>query len=135
VADYREISQEYAKSAINGALLINAGASVAVLSQLAELYKVGLLSSVVLSVEGWAAGVVLASLAWPAAFISSRYVDKSEREKEIEASHLRVSDRWMFAGVGLVFASILCFSLGAACMAGHYSVISTLPPLPEASAQ
>ncbi|RWQ42864.1 MAG: hypothetical protein EOS21_07110 [Mesorhizobium sp.] len=39
MADYWEISQEYAKSAIGAAMLINAGASVAVLSQVAELYK------------------------------------------------------------------------------------------------
>jgi predicted membrane channel-forming protein YqfA (hemolysin III family) len=133
MADYREISQEYAKSAIGAAMLINAGASVAVLSQLAELYKLDLLSSVVWSVMAWTVGVVLAALAWPTAFLSSRFVDKSERDRGLERAYLQVSNRWMHAGVILVFASILCFAGGAAYMACQYSNIpehATIPTTP-----
>lgn len=133
MADYREISQEYAKSAIGAAMLINAGASVAVLSQLAELYKLDLLSSVVWSVMGWTAGVVLAAMAWPAAFLSARFVDKSEKERDREASHIHRSNCWMYAGMGLVMASMSCFALGAAYMAGQHSFISEHVVLPKAA--
>jgi hypothetical protein len=129
MADYREISQEYAKSAIGAALLINAGASVAVLSQLTELYKLDLLSSVVWSVMAWTVGVFLAALAWPAAFLSSRFVDKSERDQGLERAYLNISNRWMNAGLIFVSASILCFGGGAAYMAGQYSFISEHPPI------
>ncbi|AZO68097.1 hypothetical protein LRP31_19295 [Mesorhizobium mediterraneum] len=133
MADYREISQEYAKSAIGAAMLINAGASVAVLSQVAELYKLDLLSSVVWSVMAWTVGVVLAALAWPTAFLSSRFVDKSERDQGMERAYLEVSNRWMAVGLILVFASILCFARGAAYMVAQSSFISEHPPIPAAS--
>jgi hypothetical protein len=42
VADYREISQEYAKQGINAAFLLNGGAAVALLSQTAALREQGL---------------------------------------------------------------------------------------------
>lgn len=37
MADYREISQEYARGGIKAALFVNGGAAVALLSQVAEL--------------------------------------------------------------------------------------------------
>jgi energy-converting hydrogenase Eha subunit H len=112
VADYREISQEYAKQGINAAFLLNGGAAVALLSQTAALREQGLSGAISTGMLIWAAGTVVAAVTWVLAFLSTRYVDKSEREPMHTQSHLQRSDAFMAAGLIAVLASIVLFSVG-----------------------
>lgn len=68
MADYREISQEYAQGGFKAVALLNGGAAVAILTQLSELKE--LAQPVLVASSFWAAGITLSALAWIAAFIS-----------------------------------------------------------------
>lgn len=117
MADYREISQEYARQGINAAFLLNGGAAVALLSQAAALRDQGLAGAISCGLLTWAAGTAIAALTWVLAFLSSRFVDKSERETEAKERHIRTSDRYMTAGLVSVIASIALFAIGCIALA------------------
>ncbi len=117
MADYREISQEYAKGAIRAVILINGGAAVALLSQLGKLTELGYADDVALSMKVWAAGVAIGVLNWLFAFLSTRYVDKSEREAEHKEVHLSTSNTWMLAGQVAFVVSVGCFIWGCFSLA------------------
>ena len=121
MADYREISQEYAQQGIKGAFLLNGGAAVALLSQAADLKANGLASSVSGGLQIWALGTALAAATWVLAFLSTRYVDKSEREADKKGGHLRISDGLMLAGLITVGLSILFFLLGCIVLASAFA--------------
>ncbi|WP_296077779.1 hypothetical protein [uncultured Agrobacterium sp.] len=112
MADYREISQEYAKQGINAAFLLNGGAAVAMLTQAGDLAEKGYAPALTGGLLLWAAGTSIAAATWILAFISTRYVDKSEREKGLEKKHLATSDRFMMAGVVTLLISIGLFGSG-----------------------
>ena len=120
MADYREISQTYAKGAINTAMIVNAGAAVALLSQLGELMDNGLIGVVRPAMEVWTFGIAAAAFAWVAGFTSTRYVDRSEREPKKLTDHLRMANALMFAGMLLVAMSIGCFLYGCGHIAGSF---------------
>jgi hypothetical protein len=107
MADYREISQSYAQGGISAAILLNGGAAVACLSQFAALYPLGLLDRFTGGMIAWSAGVVLGALVWVMAFLSTRYVDKAEDERN--PSHINTSNKWMVVGLILVLLSYSCF--------------------------
>jgi hypothetical protein len=88
VADYREISQAYAPGAIKGAVLINGAAAVAILSQVSNLASIRF--EVTWALLLWAAGVFFGALTWLLAFISTRYEEKAEQEKQ--PRHRRTSN-------------------------------------------
>jgi Kef-type K+ transport system membrane component KefB len=111
MADYRTISQEYARGGINAALLVNGGAAVALLSQAADLQKAGLSAGVEVALIWWAFGVAMAALVWLLGFVSTRYVDKHKREND--AAHLIRSDRFMWAGAAAFLLSLGCFCVGS----------------------
>ena len=118
MADYREISQEYAKQGINAALLLNGGAAVALLSQAGQLKEHGLGGAISAGLLIWAFGSALAAATWVFGFLSTRYVDKSEREAGKRDRYLQISDRYMDIGTGMVLGSIALFAIGcimAAC--------------------
>lgn len=117
MADYREISQQYAQQGINAAILVNGGAAVALLSQATGLRGAGLADDVAYAMIAWAAGVVTAVATWMLAFLSTRYVDKSERETGLEAAHLKLSDTLMKWGLALVLLSVLLFGVGCSLLA------------------
>ena len=122
MADYREISQEYAKEGIKAALLINGGAAIALLSQAAELVKAGLTDEVTSAMISWTLGTCIAASTWILSFLSTRFVDKSDREAERRTRHLKSSDRFMIAGIFAVIVSLLCFLVGSALLAfGFYT--------------
>lgn len=122
MADYREISQEYARQGINAAFLLNGGAAVALLSQTAELIKLNLTAIVSQAMLIWAAGTILAALTWVVAFASTRYVDKSEREHS--PAHLGTSDVLMVVGLILVISSLGMFAWGCVALAsGIHSIL------------
>lgn len=110
MADYREISQEYAKEGIKAALLINAGAAVAMLTQTQNLIPNGLGDDAAIAMILWSIGVLLAAITWPLAFISTRYVDKAGDESQ--PGHIVVSNRYMFAGLTTLLLSLVFFIIG-----------------------
>lgn len=120
MADYRDISQQYAQGAIKACILINAGAAAALLTQSAkfiEMNKPALTVGLACSMLLWAAGTVAAISTWILAFLSTRYVDKSERESALQASHLRTSDIYMLAGIIAVVSSLGLFIAGCVKLA------------------
>ncbi|WP_278371323.1 hypothetical protein, partial [Thalassospira xiamenensis] len=117
MADYREISQIYAKSAINGVILVNGGGATALLTQASKFLELGTAQTVVWPLLIWTIGICLGVLTWVVAFISARYVDKSERESGLESKNLRLSDRYMSFGIILVLCSLGCFFIGALVLA------------------
>ncbi|HEV7254774.1 MAG TPA: hypothetical protein VGN97_16960 [Mesorhizobium sp.] len=129
MADYREISQTYAQGAVNAAILINAGAAVALLSQAADLVKAGLASAIWLPMISWASGTALAAAAWILGFLSSRFVDKHEREKS--NAHLRASDRFMHWGLAAVCSSLLLFEAGCTILAWQFPASDLSLAAPE----
>lgn len=110
MADYREISQTYAQGAIKAVILINSGALVACLSQMESLLSHIGGTTVGISFGMWILGVCLAAAAWISGFFSTRFVDVSERgfPKAIE-----ISNRYMFAALGAVALSLVCFLAGS----------------------
>jgi hypothetical protein len=131
MADYREISQGYAKSAINASMIVNAGAALALLSQLGTIAEYRLLSAVKPAMDMWSFGILLAGLAWIAAFLSARYVDKSEREPDMSDAHLKNSNIMMGAGLLLVVASMGLFIGGCAWLSGAFQAHLDLPYMPN----
>ena len=120
MADYREISQEYAQGAIKACILINAGAAAALLTQSAkfiEMNKPGLTAGLTCSMLLWAVGTVTAISVWMLAFFSTRYVDKSERENALSSRHLRTSNSFMYAAFVAIVASIVLFLIGCFTLA------------------
>ncbi|MCA6109616.1 hypothetical protein [Bradyrhizobium cenepequi] len=120
MADYREISQEYAQGAIKACILINAGAAAALLTQAAkfiEIKNAALTSAITCSMLLWAFGTVAAISTWVLAFLSTRYVDKSEKEVARQSRHLRTSDIFMLAGVIAVVGSLALFVAGCITLA------------------
>ena len=117
MADYWEISQEYARGGIKAALLVNGGAAVALLSQVAELAKPQVVGNIRYAMLVWAVGVFAAAMAWLLAFMSARYVDKSERETSYEEKHIKTSNLFMYIGVLGIIISLLCFLFGSIILA------------------
>lgn len=126
MADYREISQQYAQGGINAAILINGGAAVALLSQYADLSSKGLGLPVAEAMISWAVGVLLAAFVWMFGFYSTRYVDKAYDENKPE--HIVTSNRWMTFGAVALFFSLIAFVVGTGILA--CAVLSNTPVLP-----
>ena len=121
MADYRDVSQVYANEGIKAVSVLNGGAALALLTQTSELVNAKLASVYFAPMCWWTAGLVIGTLLWAFAFVSTRYVDKSTVENN--ASHLRTSDHWMhltLVGFGL---SVLCFAVGAVTLASSISTI------------
>ena len=116
MADYREISQDYAQGAIKAAFTLNGGASIAILSQVSNLK--GNISDVILGVVLllWCFGVALSAITWALGFSSTRFVDKSERESD-EANNLDISNKYMAWSLRCIYASIAVFLIGAIVLA------------------
>jgi hypothetical protein len=110
MADYREISQSYAQGAIKAVILINSGALVACLSQLSSLFAH--LDGLVLGAAFfcWIFGIVLGVAAWGFGFLSTRYVDISERGSPEE---IRISNRWLRLGFAAFVLATVAFPVGA----------------------
>jgi len=117
MADYRDISQEYAQDAIKAAFTLNGGASIAILSQISNLK--GNITDLVLGLVllFWCFGVTLSTITWGLGFYLTRYVDKSERENDISGDLINTANDYMAWGFGCIFASIAAFFLGAVLLA------------------
>tara|TARA_R110001583_G_C5609481_1_gene405192 strand:- start:144 stop:533 length:390 start_codon:yes stop_codon:yes gene_type:complete len=115
LADYREISQQYAKAAINSAFLVNGGAATALLTQISGLMNAGYGRVVILPMIFWTVGVFVASFIWLVAFSSTRFVDKSMDSEDDNKpwENIRYSNNYMLLGVFLVVLSLTLFLVGA----------------------
>ena len=117
MADYRQISQDYAQGGIKAAILINGAAAIAVLSQLGKLANQGLGMEVVIALVLWGIGVSCGAATWGLAFLSTRFVDKSEREQANSLSFIRVSDRYLRSGLIALIAALVAFLSGCIAIA------------------
>ena len=117
MADYREISQQYAQGGIKAVILLNGGAAIALLSQAAGLLSIGLIDEVILPMVLWATGTTLGGATWVLAFLSTRYVDKSEQERPAVRAHLQTSDRYMASALILIALSLASFAAGCFALA------------------
>jgi len=117
MADYREISQEYAQGAIKASFTLNGGASIAILSQISKLEDnvPDLILGLVLLL--WCLGVALSTITWVLGFASTRYVDKSERENDVSGNLINTANDYMAWSLRCIFASIATFFLGAVLLA------------------
>lgn len=127
MADYREISQQYAQGGIKAAAVLNGGAAIALLSQAADLLEKGFGDHVSKSLSIWAAGIVVSALTWMVAFLSTRHVDRSEQAGRDQERELRISDRYMTAGVVLVAISIALFVWGAWVLSSNLGGMAAAP--------
>jgi tetrahydromethanopterin S-methyltransferase subunit D len=115
MADYREISQQYAKEGVRTCILLNAGAAATLLSQATDLIQLTLADEVRAAMLWWMTGIVAGTLIWLLAFAATRYVDKHEREGRDD--HLRTSNRFMNAGLACFAISVVCFVGGCISLA------------------
>jgi len=127
MADYREISQQYAQGGIKAAAVLKGGAAIALLSQAADLLEKGFGDHVSKSLSIWAAGIVVSALTWMVAFLSTRHVDRSEQAGRDQERGLRISDRYMTAGVVLVAISIALFVWGAWVLSSNLGGMAAAP--------
>ncbi|PCJ76889.1 MAG: hypothetical protein COA53_01365 [Rhodobacteraceae bacterium] len=111
MADYREISQQYAQGAIKAVILVNSGALIASLSQLDSVLKLVSSGTYATSATFWLLGTVLGITSWMLAFFSTRNVDRTERGEN--TSYL-AANFWMHATELAWF-----LSLGAFCYGGY----------------
>jgi hypothetical protein len=121
MADYREFSQQYAQGAFRAVAVLNGGATFAVLTQLSPLFELGLQQAVARSVTYWSIGLWLGTSCWLWAFLSTRYVDKSDLatqggEVGRAKSYLWWADFWMYAGMFTFYVSAMLFGIGAYIM-------------------
>lgn len=117
MVDYREQSIENARGAIKASTLLNGGAAVAILSQLSTLPK-EIAGAALYSMIWWSGGLSLGAVAWVAAFISTRYVDKWM--DEANDSHRITSNRAQYWGIFLVLGAVGCFVVGCLFFAAGF---------------
>ncbi|WP_323008561.1 hypothetical protein [Paracoccus sp. (in: a-proteobacteria)] len=130
MADYREISQQYAQEGIKAAAVLNGGAAIALLTQTADLLEKGYGQQVADSLELWAAGLTASAVTWIIAFLSTRHVDRSEEPGRNREKELLTSDRYMLIGLLLFCVSIGFFVWGACALSSNLGHISAAPSTP-----
>jgi hypothetical protein len=133
MADYREISQQYAQGGIKAAAVLNGGAAIALLTQTADLLEKGYGQQVANSLELWAAGVTASAVTWIIAFLSTRHVDRSEERGRNTDYELVTSDRYMLIGLLLFCVSVGFFVWGACALSSSLGDISAAPSTPTAT--
>lgn len=124
MADYREISQQYAQGGIKAAILLNGGAAVAVLSQAAELSGKGISLAVTEALLSWSYGTMIAASTWILAFLSTRFYDKAIWEIERSRRYTCTSNFFMALGIVFITISLLLFSCGARQLARAFGQVS-----------
>lgn len=114
MADYREISQQYAQGAIKAVILVNGGAAVAVLSQVSTLLRLFDHQMVGYALLAFLVGISSGLVTWLFGFFSTRHVDIAEQS---ETPDYRVAN--LFQGLGSFF-----LILGIACFLGGGSILA-----------
>lgn len=119
-SDYRPISQQYARGAINAVILVNGGASVAVLSQLNELSGLIEPRYIAWALILFALGITFGMFAWVAGFSSARQVDRYLRRQERTYGK---ADAWMWVALILLVLAIITFLNGCLFLALNYQSV------------
>ena len=117
MVDYRQEAIENARGAIKAGFLLNGGAAVAMLTQLSSIPQV-IAGAVLTSMLWWCVGLASATLAWVAAFLSTRYVDKWQDENDDR--HRITSNNAQYAGVILILGSVVAFLIGSVWLAAGF---------------
>lgn len=81
MADYREITQEYAKGAIKTVILVNAGGIIATLNQLSEVLKFASPYSLKWAMVIWVIGIVFGVASWALGYMSTTQFGNSDEIK------------------------------------------------------
>ncbi len=115
--DYRIISQQYAQGAIRAVILINAGAAIAILSQLTALLGILPAWAIGVSLMAYIVGISLGVLAWMFGFLSTRYVDKFMRREVRDYSE---ANKWQGKGTIVILLSLLTFMLSGLLLAWQF---------------
>lgn len=125
MADYRQISQDYARAAVNTSVLLNGGSAVAFISQLGSLVAAGFGPVVFWPLALWATGAFFAGLTYPLAFLSTRHVDRSERSSLslVKDKETLIADRYMYGGLATCIGSLILFGLGCARLAYEFKLL------------
>ncbi|WP_137702955.1 hypothetical protein [Marimonas lutisalis] len=119
MADYREISQEYAQGAIKASVLLNSGAIVICLSQLDEMIQHVGRWSFACAILLYVFGTLFGAVTWVLAFLSTRHVDRKQLGQEETYER---ADQYMFGGFFSIVVSLLMFLTAALVLA--FSLIS-----------
>ena len=107
MADYRDITQEYAKGAIKTVILISAGSIIAILNQLPEISKLASLWSLKLAMTAWVFGIVFGVLSWILAFKSTIELGNHDEWKQSPANNEKSE---AFRNTGNQFSNYAAFS-------------------------
>ena len=110
MADYREISQIYAQGAIKSVILANSGGALAIVSQLAALkseFNSGVIAALLMI---YMFGATLGIASWIFAFISTRYVDRTNRDEEEDYSK---ANKFQLIATIMIFLSLFSFFISA----------------------
>ena len=124
MADYREISQEYAQGAIKASILLNSGAIVVCLSQLNGLVQHVGQSSYAAAILLYIFGTFFGAVTWVLAFLSTRYVDRKERGQEVTYKR---ADQFMLGGQISIVLALLCFLAAALVLVISLQLNSNTP--------
>ena len=128
MADYREISQQYAQGGLRALAVANGGAAIAVLSQLGQLQQLDLAASTGNALIAWVVGISLALTCWLISFLSTRHVDRSEEPSRDNEKERKISNYFMYFGMILFLGSLACFAYG--CISLSIAFIETSTPVP-----
>ncbi len=118
MADYREITQEYAKGAIKTVILINAGSIVAILNQLPEISKLTSLWSLKLAMSAWIFGILFGVLSWILAFKSTiefgNFYESNQSPKQNDQANIfhDTGNQFTAYAVNSIFLSLFVFVVG-----------------------
>ncbi|MBE1208090.1 hypothetical protein [Aminobacter carboxidus] len=86
------------------------------LTQAGELRGQGLADDVSWASLFWTIGAALAAFCWFLGFLSTRYVDKSEREAD-RVGNLNMANLYHGIGFWVLLLSLVLFLIGAICIA------------------
>lgn len=118
MADYREITQDYAKGAIKTVILVNAGGIIATLNQLEEITKFASTNSLKWAMAIWVFGIVFGVAAWACGYVSTvnygnfdEFKNSSENVNEANGYHNSGGSFARYTAI-TIFLSLLSFVLG-----------------------
>lgn len=110
MADYREISQQYARGAIKAVILLNGAAAIAVLSQFTALQEYAGPTTIACAILIYVLGTAVGALTWVFGFLSARHVDRAILEQEPDYKN---ANRFQLLGVISIVLSLVLFLMGA----------------------
>ncbi len=117
MADYRDITQEYAKGAMKTVVLINAGGVIATLNQFAEITKFASTGSLKCAMTMWIFGIAFGVFSWVAGYASTvGFGNYQETNKD--SFH---KDGNFYAKIAAITIGLSLFAFIAGCLVIIYS--------------